>query len=773
MKGKKSYSDRKTLFYRMLGTYVLLTLVTGSIVCISSLLIFQHFHTESIHESIRQNITNNHLGAAERIDEIKSDIIGKIFMLQYGQVPQILNGVYMSGNYTSIKRLYDFLNQLSLEYNPYVSNIHLYYKETNILISSKYGLKFLDSHSEGIDTLWIDAMEEDNLRDRWIPAREIPFTTAPQSRGESVFSFATAYPVMPDSTESAVLVCIDFNEVYLRERLNRDGKGFNFILSGKREWLILRSDLLSESFSLGELDRDEGYYNTELMNEPYLVSYVRDPESGWILFNLDPARELYRTMNRISRIIVLIYVMTTLIGIWISYLQANRFYTPLKKLMPIIRSYDDEEGSERDGEFKRIGRVISRLGGDIHDLRETLDNNRTLLEAKFIGDLAHKKGMTEEEINDRLMFLDFMLDKSEYRFMKVAISYGNGRNVQASQAQLVKYRLINRIAQQNDELTTFIVTDYEENSILALINTEQNLEALKKKKLNSLQAIENVYSAEVFIRIYLTDPVSELWELSEAYEQIGEMARTLFYFPSRQLFTADMILPRTSLESFDSSLLVKFDQMLYGGSAEIFDGINHILKRILEPEYSLLEKQRVLILIMSRIMNYMKDLSINLEEYPNDNLYGIFDSFMDINAYCDWIRETIEAVYAQHSIILKNASHDTIGKVKSYIESHIDWDLSLRDVAEKVYLSPQYLSALFKKEEGVKFSAYLLQRKMEKAKSLLMDTDMNVEDVGARVGYQTSHYFIKKFKETTGLTPKQYRTRNIRMEPASKKHSPK
>ncbi|MEC0331754.1 AraC family transcriptional regulator [Paenibacillus macerans] len=98
----------------------------------------------------------------------------------------------------------------------------------------------------------------------------------------------------------------------------------------------------------------------------------------------------------------------------------------------------------------------------------------------------------------------------------------------------------------------------------------------------------------------------------------------------------------------------------------------------------------------------------------------------------------------------------TIESAKQYIERHLSEDLSLEAVSAKVFISPKYLSKLFKEELGVTYTDYVTGRRMERARALIENNNMTVEQIASTVGYGTAAYFIKRFKETYGCTPGNY-----------------
>ena len=104
----------------------------------------------------------------------------------------------------------------------------------------------------------------------------------------------------------------------------------------------------------------------------------------------------------------------------------------------------------------------------------------------------------------------------------------------------------------------------------------------------------------------------------------------------------------------------------------------------------------------------------------------------------------------------RNAA-EIVKDIKKYIYEHCSEDISRKEIAEKFFIHPDYLSHIFKEKEGVSFSLYLIKCRIEKAKKLLGSTDMSIMKVSMMSGYSNPAYFTKHFKRITGITPKEYR----------------
>ena len=90
-------------------------------------------------------------------------------------------------------------------------------------------------------------------------------------------------------------------------------------------------------------------------------------------------------------------------------------------------------------------------------------------------------------------------------------------------------------------------------------------------------------------------------------------------------------------------------------------------------------------------------------------------------------------------------------------EKFSDPEFSIAVVAETYQVSPSRMSNLFKDEMGMGFLDYVWKMRLEKAQTLLRETNMSVEEISLAVGYLLATSFSRKFKQETGLTPSQYR----------------
>lgn len=96
-------------------------------------------------------------------------------------------------------------------------------------------------------------------------------------------------------------------------------------------------------------------------------------------------------------------------------------------------------------------------------------------------------------------------------------------------------------------------------------------------------------------------------------------------------------------------------------------------------------------------------------------------------------------------------------KCMEYVYEHLHERLVVSDIAAELGLSVQYLSKLFHTETGITLNRYILKKRIDAACQLLKYSDYEAVDIGSFLSFSSHSHFIQKFKQETGLTPKQYR----------------
>ena len=168
-------------------------------------------------------------------------------------------------------------------------------------------------------------------------------------------------------------------------------------------------------------------------------------------------------------------------------------------------------------------------------------------------------------------------------------------------------------------------------------------------------------------------------------------------------------------------------------------------------------------------------LRSTLKEVRDARLTEMLESIeREIKAADSGWREIVDALVRQISIhVLRNHANiersdaielSRVGMVDRRLRRAIEFmhdncqhDLQLADIARAAYLSTFHFAHLFKSLTGTTPRAYLASIRIERARRLLAETDLAINEVAAQVGYESQSHFTNVFKEATGMTPRAFR----------------
>lgn len=165
----------------------------------------------------------------------------------------------------------------------------------------------------------------------------------------------------------------------------------------------------------------------------------------------------------------------------------------------------------------------------------------------------------------------------------------------------------------------------------------------------------------------------------------------------------------------------------------------------------------IYLLVVSSIMKSSHERNVPISKWINET-EGEFLSgrFSSVNELHEWCVENISN-FIDYFMQTDNNSR-IVHEAKKLINENINRELSLSEIAEKLYIHPNYLSSLFKKESGYTFMNYVTNKRIELAKTCLLEYGAKVYEVAERVGYSSVAHFTRTFKKVTGISPKEYQT---------------
>lgn len=174
--------------------------------------------------------------------------------------------------------------------------------------------------------------------------------------------------------------------------------------------------------------------------------------------------------------------------------------------------------------------------------------------------------------------------------------------------------------------------------------------------------------------------------------------------------------------------------------------------------------------VVNRIAFAVNQLVYNISRYI-DSQYSYIKKLYDINKFSDvdFTAFKSEEEIKEHFINLVNDLVEVVKKYKlgngnpiiekacDYVLQHIDEDITLLTISNKLNLSKNYFCSLFKQETSYNFLEYVTTVKMEWAKRLLKEGNCKTYEVSDMLGYRESSYFSRLFRKYTSYSPAEYK----------------
>jgi two-component system response regulator YesN len=250
---------------------------------------------------------------------------------------------------------------------------------------------------------------------------------------------------------------------------------------------------------------------------------------------------------------------------------------------------------------------------------------------------------------------------------------------------------------------------------------------------------------------------------NEAHKEFQSKSEVMFYIEDTTFYIENTT--KIHFEELNSyELKKKYSQMLIIDSImkENIEGAKEFvaeLYKYFEIKYAHPNSVKLFFTdLINHLFNHYAQLLDNVSNKLDYEAYH----FKIINAtslktVCLILEQALIGFINQMQQYMLNNSKLLSNQAISYIQENYDKKISLKDVAESLNLSKNYLCSIFKKETGDNMSHYINKLRIDKAKMLLHKKDRKIKEIYEEVGYSNQQYFSKVFKKLTGMTVLEYK----------------
>lgn len=445
--------------------------------------------------------------------------------------------------------------------------------------------------------------------------------------------------------------------------------------------------------------------------------------------------------------------------------QAIRVGVEQYLLKPITRAamqkvlLEIREKIENEQEQKNY---LNKFKSEMHEYEQF--SRRNFFEKLFAGQLS------VQQIYEEAQKLSIEINAPCYNLILVTLQEKKNQNHQSmdsevfagAQEEMLRYFM---------RFTEYMIFRWNITTYGILLKGEaEQMPELSERGISNIKRICTLTENKLDWYVALGQPVERLSQLSECYGKVNHLLAYRFLKPSQHIFTyenIEMMTGQNEVDNLGSLDINKVDPEIIksflsrGSQDEIHDFVDGYLQSLNEVLKSKLFRDYLLLSVRFTTLAYVESIGCTKEELlealPTDKM-------QDLIVGMEEMREYILQIF-EKAISMRDRENNDQGKkmlknALDYIEENYDQEsISLNKVAGYIQVSANYFSAVFSQEMEMTFVEYVTQKRMDKAKKLLRQTDKHTSEIALSVGYKDSHYFSFVFKKTQGCTPRKYRNR--------------
>lgn len=297
------------------------------------------------------------------------------------------------------------------------------------------------------------------------------------------------------------------------------------------------------------------------------------------------------------------------------------------------------------------------------------------------------------------------------------------------------------------------------NGIFYYTNEKEDVYEHYKKHLGYIKDMLTQYLG-ITVTIGAGKMVSSIDKVYLSYENAYESLMSRFFLGNNQIIMHDS--HENIHEYVKANEWIKWEEKLVGAieNSSAFEKVLDEICIAMERSRMPIEKCQEVwkILAISLFKKFVQIEESIIEVFPDT--FNIIEELY-LKKTIKEIRDWIVSLYSKCNYYIKEQVSPNKNHIKNALrfleENYYLSDLSINMVCKEVYLSPSYLSSIFKKATGYSFIEYLTKYRLEKAKELLKYTSLKTYQVAEKVGYLDPQYFSTLFKKQFHKTPSEYR----------------
>ncbi|MGG1876710.1 AraC family transcriptional regulator [Paenibacillus cisolokensis] len=755
-------------FARLAYSYVSIVLVIVLLLCSIFYIYFSRSYKEEL-QTKNQMIVEN---TARTIENSVLERVQKIYVdlsLDRGADLRAWADASVPMYSSSLLDLQQRLKAEAASNADIVHAVHVYNPQRNVMLSSLYGLIYNANDREIADFFadWMNGMlQPGHSSSLWTPSRWIPddmFSGLPGEHGHSIITYAHRSPFPSPGENSDLIVAIDVKESAIHDIIqNMMPSHYEYTFIGDRSGhKVIGADLgFMNLYSDARPDMahdhaGSGSFSGTIDHTSYIVSYQALPAAGWMMYSAVPASLFYEQSLVVNKLILGISLLAIVIGLLLSGLMAKASYSPIKRLVEMIKSLSGQQPGQPMNDYKLIDTAFTRLHDKVSTLEDALEESSPIIKRNVVLNIL-RNHVPDAELADKLSLLGLSRTYSHYGCLLL----NSGQTfapLSSGNMQMIMSRMIQQLESIRLPGAHIVAEELPDKKIVVMLCSDHISDGLQDE-LSQLVLSEGRQQFRLDLQLSWGSWVNSMGDLHHSYIEAETLMKYAYFLPEQAVLKDRRLLEREDcVDEIPQSTLLRFKEKLYARQPQaIAAAVDDLIGIMRDGAYPADYCHFILANTVFVFSDYLKSVRFKHPAQGPMDLYKQYIEVQNIDEFRQWLLDTVNTCIALTEKRNSERALSTLELAKEYIENHLSEDLSLETVSSKVFISAKYLSRLFKEELGMTYTDYITSQRMERAKTLIESNHMSIEQVAASVGYGTAAYFIKKFKEMYGCTPGNY-----------------
>lgn len=765
----KSLLIRLFLSFLILTTFVLIG---------ASLFTYLNYRQQIIAES--SDVSQKMLSQAEFTIEFIRDSLFAYFFQLYND-PDIFNSIYG----TEISVLDEVTTRQKLLQaiiaNPLLYSIYIYNGNTGTFYSSQAipqdEATFFDQ-----DLVLILSKPALYAELRLIP-RKIHFTLYATEYRQNVLSLIyTDSPVAQWPLEGALILNVKVDQIYeIIRAMSSEYRNDEFIVVDDKGVILAHqnsdcflTDLSSETYIQRVLSASvpAGTITEVIAGQKSLVTYVTSEKLQWHFIRITAYDNLLAKTRGMRNLLIIfctgLFLITLLLALWFS----ARLYAPINALVTRVGHHLESlvgiEAQPMPNELEYVSDAFIKVLKHVEILQIQAQNNQSFIRQELLKKLLLGEPSTYPDPGKKFQELGIAIAPQMIRVLILRIDqywHGFCQQFQPANQALIRLALQNLAREMLTPVAPNEIVDMGNDLLAVLLNNGDTSNIRSEESLReAIQRLQEMTRKNLGITISgsIGASAAQLAELPAIYRATVELSRYRLVYGYESILTCQilanyhgntyhypekcekLILDHVRLRKADQ--VEKYVHELFAHlEAMPYDAIMRALVRFLTAAV-----QTIHAMTPGGHAASPNDLDLFQQELKRFDLLGDIQS---------WFMGMLQEAMRSEGVSVKDSKQQYVERLLQIIHTEYrNPNLTVEELASRLGLSANYLRILFKEATSRSLSEYLNHIRMEHAQSLLLETDISVQEVCEKIGITNVNYFYTAFKKFSGFTPTQFRT---------------